>query len=79
MMGGASGVCREGKCSHCDWLREVATLPTGVRICRKGAVEKWLPNQSGTYDKEHVESVKLAGGTVGLCPDIYYKNLRLPN
>ncbi len=49
--------------------------PTGVRICRKGAVEKWLPNQSGKYDQEHVESVKLAGGSVGLCPDILYNRL----
>lgn len=49
--------------------------PKGVRFCRKGAVEKWLPNVSGTYDQEHVESVVLAGGTVGLCPDIFYKRL----
>jgi len=47
--------------------------PTGVRICRKGAVEKWLPKQTATYDQEHVQSVKLAGGAVGLCPDIFYK------
>jgi len=49
--------------------------PTGVRICRKNAVEKWLPKSTDTYDQEHVESVKLAGGTVGLCPDIFYKKL----
>ncbi len=49
--------------------------PTGVRICRKNAVEKWLPKTTDTYDREHVESVKLAGGLVGLCPDILYKRL----
>jgi len=50
--------------------------PTGVRICRKGAVEKWLPKSTDTYDQEHVESIRLAGGTVGLCPDIFYKRLQ---
>ena len=49
--------------------------PTGVRICRKNAVEKWLPKSTDTYDQEHVESVRLAGGTVGFCPDIFYKKL----
>jgi hypothetical protein len=51
--------------------------PTGVRICRKNAVEKWLPKVTGTYDREHVESVKLAGGLVGICPDIFYKHLQV--
>lgn len=59
-------------------LPEEFQYPTGVRICRKGAVEKWVPNVSGTYDREHVESVRLAGGSVGLCPDILYKKLEPP-
>lgn len=50
-------------------------FPTGVRICRKGAVEKWVPNVSGSYDQEHVESVKLTGGSVWLCPDIFYTRI----
>lgn len=50
--------------------------PKGVRICRKGAVEKWLPKVTESYNEEHAESVKLSGGTVALCPDIFYKRLQ---
>ncbi len=57
------------------YLPDKCHYPTGVRICRKGAVEKWLPKATDTYDKEHVESAGLAGGSVGLCPDILYKRL----
>jgi hypothetical protein len=58
-------------------LPEEFHYPTGVRICRKNAVKKWLPKVTGTYDREHVESVKLAGGSVGICPDIFYKHLQV--
>lgn len=47
--------------------------PSGVRICQKGAVRKWLEKKSNSYDAEHAESAKLAGKRVEIWPDIIYK------
>jgi hypothetical protein len=54
------------------WVTE---LPTGVRICRKGAVEKWPQKQTPTYDHEHVQAVTLAGKRWHLWNDLYYRNI----
>jgi hypothetical protein len=52
-----------------------AKFPTGVRICRKGAVEKWVPKRSDTYDEEHVESLRLVGKRTEIWCDVFYQKL----
>jgi hypothetical protein len=49
--------------------------PAGVRICRKGAVEKWLPKVTVHYNQEHRDSVRLSQQKVTTWHDIFYKHL----
>lgn len=50
-------------------------VPTGVRVCQKGVVSKWAPNQSGSYDQEYASAVESAGYKVAICPSLPYKHL----
>jgi hypothetical protein len=50
-------------------------IPTGVRVCRKGAVSKWPQTRTATYDEEHAEAVKLAGKNVVMLPDVFYRHV----
>ena len=58
-------------------------IPTGVRMCRKGAVTKWLPKQTDSYDKEHAQSAwisrtnRISDDPVTVVwPDLYYTHIR---
>lgn len=58
--GGVIG-CQKG-CEYCDYRRKygvVDGIPTGVRLIRKGCVDKWPPQRTDNYDVEHYEA---AGG-----------------
>jgi len=54
---------------------EKPLYPTGIRVCRKGVVEKWPQMVTETYDKEHAEAVRRAGKRVEIYPDIVYLHL----
>src|SRR4029077_7041714 len=47
-----------------------------VFVAEKGAVRRWVEPQSDSYNREHMESVKLSGGKVESWADIAYKPLR---
>src|SRR5260370_24355860 len=46
--------------------------PTGVRVCRKGIIEKWPTQITEEYDQEHAEAIRSAGKRVEMWPDIFY-------
>lgn len=43
---------------------------TGMRICKKGVVERWSSYKSGSYDAEHEEAYKREGYEVKVCTKI---------
>ena len=47
-----------------------------VYVGEKGAVSRWVTPESDSYNREHMESVKLSGGKVQTWADIAYKQLR---
>lgn len=47
-------------------------VPFGVRVCEKGIVKKWVTKRTLTYNEEHAESVRLAGKSVAIWPDISF-------
>lgn len=52
-------------------------FPLGkVFVAEKGAVRRWVEPKSDSYNREHMESVKLSGGKVESWADIAYKPLR---
>jgi hypothetical protein len=51
--------------------------PEGVRICKKGAVQKWLAQSTDDYNAEHAASVKLESNVV-FWPDVRYMTIRQP-
>lgn len=55
---------------------EFEPYPSGIRICRKGVVEKWPTQTTDKYNQEHSAAVKQAGKKVELWPDIIYFTLR---
>lgn len=54
---------------------EELKIPTGIRFCQKGVVEKWLPKRTANYDQEHVDSVRLGGKGVKMWTDIIGRRL----
>lgn len=73
IVGTVIGTCPSG-CDYCDYIRELSNAPTGVRLIRKGAIEKWPLKTTITYDKEHADAARLAQFNVALCQDILYKH-----
>ena len=51
-------------------------IPCGVRLCSKGAVRKWEPQITDTYDVEHARAIKNAGKKVEVFRDIFYTRLQ---
>ena len=49
--------------------------PTGVRICQKGVVARWVPKSTESYDQEHAEAIRLAGKRVTIWENVKYKHL----
>lgn len=49
----------------------IVKTPTGVRFCRKGAVARWVPKVTDSYDEEHMQSVEKSGFTVGCMKEKY--------
>jgi hypothetical protein len=47
-----------------------------VYVGQKGSVARWVTPESESYNREHMESVKLSGGKVQSWADIAYKPLR---
>jgi hypothetical protein len=47
----------------------------GVAVCRKGVVDKWLPNETGTYVTEHENAYKLKGYVVANKRDLGYRRI----
>lgn len=45
-------------------------IEDGIRLIRKGAIDKWLSKTTQTYDQEHEESIKLAGWDVITSPSL---------
>lgn len=54
---------------------EELKIPSGIRFCQKGIVEKWLPKRTPSYDQEHVDSVRLGGKGVKMWTDIVGRKL----
>lgn len=48
---------------------------SGVRVCRKGIVEKWPKKESLNYQKEHEIAYAIEGYTVLKCPTLSYRRL----
>lgn len=46
--------------------------PSGIRVCRKGVVDKWPVKNTETYDREHAEAVMMAGKKVEMLPYIKF-------
>lgn len=51
--------------------------PEGVRICRKGAVQKWLTQTSDDYNAEHVAAMQMESNVV-FWPDVRYIAIKQP-
>jgi len=49
----------------------------GIRICRKGIVEKWPTYVGGSYDDEHGSAYRLEGYLVSVCPTLAYRRLNV--
>ena len=46
-------------------------IPSGVRVCRKGVIQKWPAQQSADYNREHADAVRMAGYQVSIWPTTY--------
>lgn len=62
-------------CAYCDSLRSLSVTPTGVRICQRAVIMKWLAPNGGDYNREHAESVRKSGKRVAIVRDVFYKSL----
>lgn len=51
------------------------SYPSGVRVCRKGVIEKWPAQVTENYDQEHAEAIRQAGKRVECWPDVIYFQL----
>ena len=56
-------------------FNEPLKYPTGIRVCKKGLVEKWPQQITKTYDKEHAEAIRSTGSRVETWPDVIYFKL----
>jgi hypothetical protein len=76
------GCCGE-YCPFCSQLKQLRAAPIGVRIIRKGSVQKWLPKTTESYDQEHAESIRMSAGetwcpgmkAIEIWPDIFFRHL----
>lgn len=46
-----------------------------IRVCRKGIVEKWPMNKSGSYQIEHEQAYIMEGYQVPQWPSLQYRKL----
>lgn len=49
--------------------------PTGIRVCKKGVIEKWPTQVTEKYDQEHAEAIRNSGFVVQQWPDVLYLRL----
>ena len=54
---------------------DVNGIPAGIRVCRKGVVQKWPSQISDDYNLEHMHAVKSAGYEVTICPTTFRRLL----
>lgn len=57
--------------SGTDFDSDKAVAPAGIRVCRKGIVQKWPAQNSPRYDEEHAAAVKAVGYQVSIWPTTY--------
>lgn len=56
---------------------ETIKIPTGIRVCQKGIIEKWPPKLTSSYDQEHMNAVKYAGKKVGIWDEFVARRLHV--
>lgn len=49
--------------------------PDGIRVCRKGIVDKWPKQVTNNYNKEHMQAVSKQGKNVATWPGVLYLRL----
>lgn len=52
-------------------------LPTGVRVCQKGVIEKWPNKVTSSYDQEHYTAVLKTGKSILRLCDFHYQRLHV--
>lgn len=56
-------------------VKSKITYPSGVRVCRKGVIDKWPKQLTDDYNKEHAEAIRCTGKRVEVWPDIMFRLL----